>query len=95
MNSIFTPPLSPKKSFMASEVVKAHQVLVVNDSLRHALEMALAQMAVSMPAAPDMASAASYHYRMEGAKQFIGIFLSLSDPETIPVATPRQNLNRA
>jgi hypothetical protein len=48
-------------------------------------------MQMTLPHPPDMGTAAAYHFRMEGAKQFLQILMSLT--ETTPERRPPSGQN--
>lgn len=67
--------------------------LVATNQFQEAVTAALAQMAVNNNSPPDLATAASWHFRMEGAKQFIGILMSLNDSQAKPQPVKGLNYN--
>ncbi len=76
--------LEPKKRFQEGNFKKTWQDVVDSTQFQEAATAALVQMAMNNSAPPDMASAASYQWRMEGAKQFLGVLMSLVEPTTKP-----------
>lgn len=68
--------------------------MVDNPLMRSAISAALQQMQIDLAPPPDMASAASYAYRMEGAKQFLRIFMGLVDPSPVSIRPPTGNLKQ-
>jgi len=74
--------ITPQKTF--AETAKSMnwrwQDTVDSVQFQSAANAALVQMAINNGNPPDMASAAAYQWRMEGAKQFLGILMGLVAP---------------
>lgn len=82
--------LSPKNQFLRTKDAKAVADMVANPALQRGLEVALAEMHLSVGKSSD---AASNWHQLEGAKRFISILLNIADPPT-PTrrGSPRENL---
>lgn len=83
--------LDPKAQFRKSPVCKAHIELVAMEGVHESLHTALAHYALKMQSYPDMATAAAQAWRLQGAKEFIDIWLNLG--ESTQVRKPEQNQN--
>lgn len=72
--------LAPRKTFREDDriVLKNWQNLVDSALFVKGAETALLEMAIRNTNPPDMASAASYQHRMDGAKQFLAILMGLA-----------------
>lgn len=71
--------LNPKKRFLEhASLVQAHQGLVDNPMIQDFLQLSLAHMASSQSSNAEGPVAARDHYKLEGAREFIHIFLNLS-----------------
>jgi len=87
------PFLTPKERFQKTPAVKAHAELVHKDEFHQALETALAEMELQMPAAGVSAATAwDSHSRMVGAREFITVLLNLAEPPAKPKPLPRKDL---
>lgn len=64
-----------------SQLAAAHADLVASDQFQEAVNYAMLQMVLLTGDAPDMASASCRHYMLAGAKKFVEILMTLSDPE--------------
>jgi len=87
--------IEPVKTFRTlSERNKWHWTNTIDSEMFHAaVTTALTEMDLRNTAPPDMASAASWQWRREGAKQFIGILMGLMDTQTAPKKPGGENLN--
>lgn len=85
---------TPKERFQKSSAIKFHVELVTKSEVHYALEVALAEMVRELGQANDLATAASFHYRLAGAKQFMNIWLNLAEPKEVRAREDKQNLNR-
>lgn len=71
--------LNPKKRFQKMpEGMKFHADLVDNQLVQDLLQISLAEMATNQSINADAPAALRDHYKMEGARDFIRTFLSLS-----------------
>lgn len=85
--------LNPKEDFKKSPVKGAFHELSASSILHEAIKTALLQMQLGLPMPTDETSATFNCLRMEGAKQFVGILLNLTeDPQPRPL-DKTQNLN--
>lgn len=86
--------LSPKGRFMTSDQAKIHAEIVGQPWLQTSLEIALAEYAMTIPAAPHPSQAADFHNRLVGARDLIHTFLNLSNPFKVTGrSTAQDNLN--
>lgn len=69
--------IDPKKKFQEQLFTKGWTDVADSGLFHAAAEAALAQMALNQSFAGDMASAAAAHYKIQGAKDFLGILMSL------------------
>jgi hypothetical protein len=78
--------ITPQDTFKKEkDQAERWQDTVDMDQFHKAAITALAQMQMNMTAPPDMASAASYAWRMEGAKQFLKTLMELAmAPAPVP-----------
>jgi hypothetical protein len=74
--------LDPRKSFNESPARPFFHDASATSWFARAVEVALLEMQASLNKPGDMATAAAYHFRMEGARQFVGILMNLT--ETAP-----------
>lgn len=84
--------LNPKSQFQKSPLCKAHVDLVCLPGVHESLQVAMAQMQLNMGAAPDMGTAAAQAWKMQGAKEFISVWLNLAEPAPERKTEPHQNL---
>ena len=88
--------IEPKKRFEEQAKAAGWRWLDTADAemFQSAALAALAQMTINNSGPPDMASAASYAWRLEGAKQFLAILTGLTEvaPKRAPVSD-RMNVN--
>jgi hypothetical protein len=83
--------IDPRRSFKDSDHGKNWLDVVDSARFQAAVSAALIQMQLTLPHPPDMGTAAAYHFRMEGAKQFLQILMSLT--ETTPERRPPSGQN--
>jgi hypothetical protein len=82
--------ITPQDTFKKEkDQAERWQDTVDMDQFHRAAITALAQMQMNMTAPPDMASAASYAWRMEGAKQFLQTLMELA---TSPTPAPHRDV---
>lgn len=82
--------ITPKKTFIASPMVKGWTDLMDGKQFQTAAQAALAQMEIEMGHAPDMQSAACGYYQMQGAKRFLATLMTLGiEPQPMPPTTSR------
>jgi hypothetical protein len=84
--------INPKKDFNEGPHKKKFHDASAENWLHAAVNTALLQMQLSLPHPADMGTSASYQWRMEGAKQFIGILMNLTEPKPERPERPEQNL---
>lgn len=75
---------TPKSRFQESDAANAHAALVKNPALISYLDIALLQMQQQRVVAFDLGTASSNWLKLEGAREFIKIFLMLSDKQDPP-----------
>lgn len=85
--------LTPRANFLKSQHKRFFHEATATDWFHAAVETALVKMQIDLKAPPDMATAASYAWRMEGAKQFVTILMNLTETEKKAPARPEQNLD--
>lgn len=74
--------LNPKKRFQSIDAGrKFHADLVENSLVQDCLQIALVEMATRQSSNADAPSALRDHYKLEGAREFITVFLNLSSKE--------------
>ncbi len=84
--------IKPKESFCTDKrMASAWSEMSASTVFEGAASAAMLQMVQNLPSPPDLASAASYAYRLEGAKQFLQILMSLT--ETRPKPEPKTSGN--
>jgi hypothetical protein len=85
--------LTPKKDFQGKkQFADAHRELVVSTPFREALNAALIDYVLSMPANSD--PAASYH-QIVGAREFVNRLLNIAEMSKSPPITPPANLDHS
>lgn len=88
--------INPRESFLNSkpDLKKRWQGLMDSSEFQAGAQTALAELTMRLGNAPDMASAASYHWRLEGAKQYLGILMGMAEaPNVKSPVLGRQNLD--
>lgn len=80
--------LDPKKDFLNSPHKAKWADVAASETFTAAVTTALVIQQQNLNAAPDLATAASFHYRMEGAKQFLGILMNLAEVKAPAEAKP-------
>jgi len=85
--------LTPRQSFLASNHKRFFHDAVATDWFHSAIETSLVMMQYELKGPPDMATAASHAWRMEGAKQFIKILMDLTETEKKAPPKVEQNLD--
>lgn len=68
--------ITPKASFQRDDRNKPWQDVVDNPLFHRAAEAALAQMTINTPPSVDLQAAT--HFRIQGAKDFLSVLMSLS-----------------
>ena len=86
--------LNPKKDFQDDAALRKWWASVVEQrGFNTAINAAFITLQQGLQPPPDLATAASYAYRIEGAKQFAQILMNLSEgPKEIPMVERRDNL---
>jgi hypothetical protein len=84
--------LTPRETFKKSDAAKGWLNLVDSTQFQSAATAAMMEMQLSLPRAPDMGTAAAYHWELEGAKRFLSILMGLTASAPEPRTVPRQNL---
>lgn len=74
--------LSPKQVFLKTPFAKVFADTIQTPPVQEALDMAMLQLSYLQGQSQDMGNAAAQHFRLEGAKQYREILLTLSDPPT-------------
>lgn len=69
----------PKSRFQKTSAASSHAELVKHVVILEALDVALLEMQTKRQNAPDLGTASANWLKLEGAKEFIKIFLMLSD----------------
>lgn len=69
--------IDPKKKFQEQLFTKGWTDVADSGLFHAAGEAALAQMVLNQSFASDLSSAAAAHYKIQGAKDFLGILMSL------------------
>lgn len=85
--------LTPRENFRKTDLAKRWLDVVDGTQFQVAASTALMEMAIQNGAPPDMATAASYQWRMEGAKQFLRILMGLTLEKPPPKTPIPENLN--
>lgn len=73
--------INPRKTFRESDVSRRWLDVVDGPQFQAAVNAALLEMSLRQNSAPDMATAAAYQWRMDGAKQFLSILMNLTVKE--------------
>lgn len=84
--------LNPKERFRAGPHAKVHADLVVTESLKSALAAAHAQWQYVLPPIVNEFQGVCFAAKAEGIREFIKIFLNLTEPEEETAKPIRQNL---
>lgn len=83
---------NPKKDFQDNATRRKWWADVTEKAMfSEAVAAAHLHMQAGLNAPPDLATAASYAYRIEGAKQFAQILANLSEPPKAPPQTERRD----
>lgn len=85
--------IEPRQNFQQGPYAKSWLDLADSAQFQSAAQAALAQMQINLSGAADMGSAAAFHFRMEGAKQFLQVLMSLTEPPKQANKPPGVNLN--
>jgi hypothetical protein len=85
--------LDARKNFRESDHSKVLFDAVASAWFQAGASAALITMQRNLSSPSDMGSAAANEFRLQGARQFLDIFMSLSDPETQRARLPSGNLN--
>ncbi|HEX4647175.1 MAG TPA: hypothetical protein VH598_16345 [Verrucomicrobiae bacterium] len=85
--------IRPQQRFKESPHAKTWLDRVDSGQFQDAASAALLQMAQINANAPDMATAASYQWRMAGALQFLSLLMNLTEPVPERKAPVGQNLD--
>lgn len=87
--------IAPREKFQ--ELAKASkwrwQDTVDSAQFQAAVDAAMLQMLLNHSRPPDMATAASFQWRMDGAKTFLQILMGLTEPTSAPPTWPGDNLD--
>jgi hypothetical protein len=74
-------PKTPRETFQANPTWKhGHLELVTSVGMVAALDYAMLQMVNDLPRSDDPTSASANAWRLEGARRFRAIFVTLSEP---------------
>lgn len=84
--------LNPKERFRAGPHAKVHADLVVTEAVKSALAAAQAQWQNSLPVVVNEFQGVVFAAKAEGIREFIKIFLNLTEPEEETAKPIRQNL---
>lgn len=85
--------LDARKNFRESDHSKVLFEAVATSWFQAGASAALITMQRNLSTPVDMGSAAANEFRLQGARQFLDIFMSLSDPEAPRSRLPSGNLN--
>ena len=85
--------ITPKETFRKSGYAKGWQDVVDSTQFEQAVNAALLEMEMQNTNPADMGTAASWKWRAEGAKQFLKIFMGLTETEVQRKAPVVANLN--
>lgn len=85
--------ITPRDSFRKSDLAKRWLDVVDGSQFQSAANTALLEMTLRNSNPQDMGTAASFQWRMEGAKQFLAILMGLTLEEQAPKTPLPQNLN--
>jgi len=87
--------MTPKQRFhQRSDDVKQHASVVNNLAFMGWLDVAMLEYQGKLSSAGDLTTAAANFHRIEGARGFIGEFLTLSKTISVPEKSDRSNLLR-
>lgn len=87
--------ITPKADLLKSEGrIKEHHKLVENEFLRDHLQTALLEYSKRQVAlsAPDLGGCAACHLRLQGATEFVDLFLNLAEVASATARTDTTNL---
>lgn len=84
--------LTPKKTFKDSPHAKGWQSVCDSTQFQLAVTAAKLQMDFNAIRAPDMATAAARHWKMEGATEFLNILMNLTRPDVPDKKPLKDNL---
>jgi hypothetical protein len=86
--------ITPRESFKNNpDYSKKWPDVVDSRMFGEAVNAAMLEMNLQNSNPPDMGSAAAFQWRAEGAKQFLRIFMGLSDGAAVKKAPLPQNLD--
>jgi len=85
--------IKPRETFRGSPFANGWLDRVDSAQFQAAVQATMLEMNIRNSAPPDMASAASYQFRMEGAKQFLSILMNLTLEEPAKRTPLPQNLD--
>lgn len=71
--------LTPRADFKKSDYAKVWHEATASQGFHAAVMAALVEMELRLNNAPDMATATAWHFKMAGAKQFVGILMNLTE----------------
>lgn len=84
--------LNPKERFRAGPHAKVHADLVVTEAVKNALAAAQAQWNHTLPPVLNEFQGMCIAAKAEGIREFIKVFLNLTEPEEETSKPIRQNL---
>lgn len=86
--------INPRKTFRDNASLKDWQKTVDSALFEQAATAALCEMQLNQNTAGEPIGAAAQHWRLEGARAYLKILMSLADSEVKPVSKNHQNLER-
>ena len=88
-------PESPRLRFLRfKDEAKKHAAMMETLTFERASDAAMLQVSLNLPSANSCPeTAAANHHRMEGAKLFLGILMTIGDPEIAVPDKPDKGLN--
>jgi hypothetical protein len=84
--------LDSRKNFLLRPDAKTWTDVVDSEKFQAAATAALVIMQSSMGTAPDLPTSSAYYWRLEGARQYLHILMSLTEPKAPAVQKPKDNL---
>lgn len=84
--------INPKERFQKSPYAKQFSDLTASEAFHQACEASLIQMSLNMARGNNLSEAWDHHSRLQGAKEFLEILLTLSDPVTEHARLPSKSL---
>lgn len=87
--------LKPRQRFKDTAYSKIHYAAVASDWFQAAAEAAMVEYQLRISANQENPNkAVSLHANMVGAKEYLNIFMNLSEVDQSPLEAPRKNLYR-